>query len=284
MGKYGGEGSFFLEGKGAFDSTVEIRNPAHLIVEDLEITNTIPGGKLRDGLYGVRVVADGGGEVEGFVLRRLQVHHVSGGWDRHAGAGIGCIAAGDDPKTGSKRSCFVNLRIEDCCVHDVSFYGMFVSGWANRFRDARWYPSRNVLVRNNLVYETGGDAIVVIATVNAILEHNEAYRGSRGQLNGGQTPSGGMWPHSSDGAIVRFNKVAGLRGAMDCEPYDVDISCRNTTVEHNISEDNSGGLYPEQARKGGGTPAPRPAILTRVSAARSRAARPGRPVPGGILR
>ncbi len=242
VGRYGGKAPAVLAGEGKSDSTVEIRNCAHLVLEDLEITHELPDGKRRDNLYGVRLVASGGGEFEGVVLRRLHVHHVSGGWDRHGGAGIGCSAAGDDPKTGSKRSRFVGLRVEDCYIHDVSFYGLFVSGWANRFRDARWYPSRGVRVKDNLLHDIGGDAIVLIATENSAMEHNEAYRTSRGQQNGGQTPSGGIWPHSSDGAVVRFNKVAGIRGKMDCQPYDIDINCRNTTIENNLSQDNSGGF------------------------------------------
>lgn len=242
VGKYGGDEYPVLAGEGEPDSTVAIRNPAYIIVEDLEVTNTLPDGGRRNGMFGVRVAADSGGEFHGVVLRGLHVHHVSGGWDRQGGAGILLSAGGDDLNTGSKRSRFIGLRIEDCCVHDVSFYGIFVTGWANRNRDSRWYPSRKLVVRDNLVYDTGGDAIVVIATQGALLEHNEAYRCSRGQQNGGRTPSGGIWPHSSDGATVRYNKVAGIRGMMDCQPYDIDINCRNTVVEFNMSEDNSGGF------------------------------------------
>ena len=242
IGKYGGKAFPVLAGEGKTNSTVEVHNPAHLILEDLEITNKLPDGKRRDNLYGVKLVANAGGEFEGIILRRLHVHHVSGGWDRPGGAGIGCNAMGDNTNTGTKRSRFVGLRVEDCYVHNVSFYGMFVSGWENRFRDTRWYPSRNVAVRNNFLHDIGGDAIVIIATENSAMEHNEAYRTSRGQQNGGQTPSGGIWPHSSDGTIVRFNKVADIRGNMDCEPYDIDISCHNTIVENNLSENNSGGF------------------------------------------
>lgn len=242
VGKYGCGTFPQIASGGKADSAVEIRNSAHVIVEDLEITNEPPDGTRRDGLYGVRIVADKGGEFGGILLRRLHVHHVLGGWDRHGGAGIGCIAAGDSPRTGAKRSRFAGLRIEDCYVHDVSFYGMFVSGWDNRFRDSRWYPSRNVVVRNNLLHDIGGDAIVLIATDKSVMEHNEAYRTSLGQQNGGRTPSGGIWPHSSNGAVVRYNRVSGINGQLDCEPYDVDINCRDTLIEHNISEANSGGF------------------------------------------
>lgn len=242
VGKHGGKAYPVIAGEGIPNTTVEVRNPVHVVIQELEITNELADGKRRDGLAGITVTANSGGDLADITLRRLHVHHVSGGWDRHGGFGIYCPAAGDNPKTGSKRSRFVDLRIEDCYVHDVSFYGIAVSGWENRFRDERWFPSLGVRVRNNLIHDTGGDAIVLITTKNATMEHNEAYRGSQGQLNGGSTPSGGMWPHSSDGTIVRYNKVAGIRGLMDCEPYDIDINCRNTTIEHNISQDNSGGF------------------------------------------
>ncbi|MGA0333861.1 MAG: hypothetical protein ACO3NW_07890 [Kiritimatiellia bacterium] len=46
-------------------------------------------------------------------------------------------------------SLFDGLRVEDCFFHDVSFYGILVSGWENRFRGDGWFPSTGVVIRNN---------------------------------------------------------------------------------------------------------------------------------------
>ncbi|MGA0368767.1 MAG: hypothetical protein ACO3N7_04885 [Kiritimatiellia bacterium] len=77
------------------------------------------------------------------------LHSVSGDWDRHGGAGIHFSAKGDAPDGSTRRSCFDGLRVEDCFFHDVSFYGILVSGWENRFRGDGWFPSTGVVIRNN---------------------------------------------------------------------------------------------------------------------------------------
>jgi hypothetical protein len=111
------------------------------------------------------------------------------------------------------------------------------------------------VVRNNLTHDTGGDSIVVIACDKPLIEHNEGHRSAIGQLNGGKTHAAGMWPHSSDGTVMRYNKVVGIKAKKDGQAFDVDINCRNTLIEYNWSQNNGNGilLLCSPARKMPGT-------------------------------
>jgi len=231
-----------IAGDGKADTAVILKNGSYWVIEDLEITNTIGEGNRRNGMRGVQVVADAGGVYRQIVLRGLHVHHVSGGWDRHGGSGIGVISRGDNEKQGACRSRYDGLLIENCYVHDVSFYGILVSGWENRLRGEKWFPSSGVVLRNNFTHDTGGDSIVVIACEKPLIEHNEAHRCAIGQSNGGKTHAAGMWPHSSDGTVMRYNKVMDIKAEKDGQAYDVDINCRNTLIEHNWSQRNESGF------------------------------------------
>ena len=51
-----------------------------------------------------------------------------------------------------------------------------------------------------------------------------------------------MWPHSSDGTIMRYNKVVGIAAKKDGQAFDVDINCRNTLIEYNWSQKNKSGF------------------------------------------
>jgi hypothetical protein len=234
VGLYGEGARPRIAGEAVLNTTVSLNNGQHWIIEDLEITNQSVDGSRRNGMSGIKVYADAGGDFKNITLRRLHVHHVSGDWDRQGGRGIDVGSAG-----GSR---YDGLLIEDCFVHDVSFYGILISGWGNRYRDARWFPNLNVVVRNNFTRDTGGDSIVVISCEDPLIEHNEAHRCAIGQSNGGTTHAAGMWPHSSDGTIMRYNKVKDIDAAKDGQAFDVDINCRNTLIEYNWTEGNTSGF------------------------------------------
>ena len=255
VGSYGKGKAPLIAGAGKEDSAVLLQNGSHWVVEDLEVTNTIPGGKRRNRMKGVWVEANAGGVFKNITLRRLYVHHVSGDWDRRGGSGILVHASSDREDGSTHKSRYDGVLIEDCYVHDVSFYGIMVSGWENRFREKdKWFPSTGVVVRSNLTHDTGGDSIVVISCDKPLIEHNEGHRSAIGQLNGGKTHAAGMWPHSCDGTVMRYNKVVGIKAKKDGQAFDVDINCRNTLIEYNRSERNESGFLlvcsPNQAVPG----------------------------------
>jgi len=242
VGRYGKGKAPLIAGEGKKSSAVLLENGSNWVIENLEVTNTIPGGKRRNKMRGVHVEASAGGVFENITLRRLHVHHVSGGWDRSGGTGILVTASGDKDDGSAKKSRYDGVLIEDCYVHDVSFYAIMVSGWYNRFRDKRWFPSTNVVVRNNFTRDSGGDSIVVISCDKPLIENNEGHRSAIGQSKGGETHAAGMWPHSSDGTVMRYNKVVGIDAKKDGQAFDVDINCRNTLIEYNWSQRNKSGF------------------------------------------
>jgi hypothetical protein len=238
IGRYGSGPAPAIDGNGA-KTVLFIRNTDHCIVEDLEITNRGSDQKAHTGIH---FSASRQGAVYGPTLRRLWVHHVSGHDERNGGCGI-LVSAGPDPN--GQASWLVGTTIEDNHLHDLPFNGILVSGWYTRGRNpdgTLTAPSTGLVIRGNLLYDIAGDGICIINTQGAVIEHNELHRGSTGQLRGAKTPSAGIWPHTSDDTIMRYNRVEGLRGSLDGQAFDVDIDCRRTIVEYNLSRNNGTGF------------------------------------------
>ncbi len=214
-------------------ATIRLDNVAHWIIRDLAITHPLPE---RGFVWGLFINADGGGHYADLTLRGLHVHNVSGSVRRGgAPAGIGLRLG--------RNTAFDGVLIEDCYIHDVGFYGIVVDGWLNRNR-ARgdYFPSRNVVIRNNLLHDIIGDGIVPIICEAPLVEHNEVHRHTLNQTMGEQEHAAGIWPFGCDDAHIRYNRVMGGRGVHDGEAYNVDNDNRNAVIEYNYSQNNGGGF------------------------------------------
>jgi hypothetical protein len=226
--KYGGEEKPIINGNGAAEDAVLLKNQEYWEINNLEVTNTssTPGTRR-----GVRLVADNYGDVHHIYVRGLNVHDVNGSNQVKENGGITYNCVGE-----SKPSRFVDLRIEDNHIHHVDRSGIF--GSSTHWVRSNWYPSLGVVIRNNVLDDIGGDGIVNVATDGAVVELNVVAHASQRS----QDYNVGIWPWSADNTVVQFNEVYGTRGQHDAEGFDSDWNSRNTIIQYNYSHDNEGGF------------------------------------------
>lgn len=214
-------------------NSVLVEGPSYITLQDLEITNPGSNKTARRGVY---VYAKDSGEVRGLTLRRLYIHDVQGrmpstsGGDRaagkYAGASGGIIieAAGNNTAT-----YFRDTLIEDNVLRDVSRQGIYTwSNWCRRDAMAafwrnlcfqNWNPSTGLRIRNNRLFNVGGDGIVVHGNDNAVVDHNRVHVFN---LNNGGV-SAGIWTANADGTLFQYNTVSGGKttndGKLTCPPF-----------------------------------------------------------------
>jgi hypothetical protein len=151
-------------------------------------------------------------------------------------------------------SWFENVFVTDNEIFKVSHTGIWLDtqwgkrpglGWGYNVYvsdENGWYPAKNIIVQNNHISYTGGDAVILIATKNSFLDHNTAMHIN--YLGRAEAYSAGIWPHSSVNFVMQFNEVAYTHlehGAGDGEGLNVDIACVNTLVQYNYVHHNDGG-------------------------------------------
>ena len=123
-----------------------------------------------------------------------------------------------------------------------------------------WTPTTkasatSVVVRHNRMRDLGGDAILILGSVKALVEYNVVNDAC--MRCGGPhvaVPDGtewynpcaaAIWLHTCDGVIMQFNEVYDTRvaGALnrDGQAFDFDFNCTHCVLQYNYSRNNAGG-------------------------------------------
>lgn len=228
IAKYGGDALPIINGAGLTENAVLLKNQEYWEIRNLDITNT---GETRAVRRGVYVLVENSGDLHHIYLQNLTVHDVNGDFKEKVNGGIHYGSIGD-----MKPSRFIDLRIEGNHIYHVDRSGVF--GWSTHWVRSKWYPSLGVVIRNNVVDDTGGDGIVNVATDGALVEHNVVSRASQRS----QDYNVAIWPWSADNTIIQYNEAYGTKGQHDSTGFDSDWNSRNTIIQYNYSHDNEGGF------------------------------------------
>lgn len=221
-----------VDGNGVFTEAVLIFNSEYLKFENFEITNHGDQPKARR--MGLHLVLDNFGISHNTEIVNLSVHDVNGSNVKKEGGGAGIHWTNGGRKV---KSAFDGLRIENCRIERTDRNGITSSGYWSR-KD--WFPSRNVVIKNNYLNDIGGDGIVPIGCDGTLIEHNYLYHAGQRFPEG--DAAAGIWPWSCDNTVIQYNEVAYTAGPWDSQGFDSDWNCKNTVIQYNYSHNNEGGF------------------------------------------
>ena len=215
-----------IDGDG--EDAVRLYNVQFFELRGFEITNRGDRPAVR---RGVHVFLDNFGTARHIVLAGLYIHDVNGTNEKKDNGGIIFRTLGDRVPTR-----FDGLTIERNIVWRVDRSAIAAQSY-HMWR-TRWFPSLNVVIRDNFVDDIGGDGIVPWATDGALVEHNIALHCNRRAA----TYNAGIWPWSADNTVFQLNEAAFTHTTMDGQGFDSDYNSRNTLFQYNYSHDNDGGF------------------------------------------
>ena len=170
---------------------------------------------------------------------------------------------------GNKPSWFDGVTVENNTFDAVARNAIYTStNWAARDTAQLWgrknfniegspvFLSENIVIRGNEISNIGGDAITIIGTNGALIEHNTVANSALRYNNQTKTENNGniatsniawasIWCHSSDNCVMQYNEVYGNRAdnnGQDLQAFDIDHSCNDCIVQYNYSHNNAGGF------------------------------------------
>lgn len=211
----------------------------------LEITN-------KTGSAGITVKANKPGATRGITVTKCDFKNinVSFNFTGHGNAGVCLSALGKEPVW------FDGVSIYDNTFKKVARCGIVVtSDWTGKDKNqtwgckndidaGEWFGSKNIVIRNNILDEIGGDGILVMGGDGALVEKNVVSNSGLFK-DVGKIHWVAIWCHSSNNCVFQYNEVYGNSGknnGNDLQAFDADIACENCIFQYNYSHDNDGGF------------------------------------------
>lgn len=244
-----------IHGEGKVLYTIWLHNVSFWEVNNLEITNQ--GEEPLTGRTGVVVSGDDtvdqreGNVLEHLYLNHLYVHDVNGDAitkDGHNGGIYYHIFATNQDKPLK----FKDIVVQNCYIRDVARTGLSVGSTQCLRLDSnlshhtpeelRQHLHEDVIIRNNYIERSGGDAIVPQYCYEPLIEHNVSQEASIGtRLNPNLMYNAAIWPWQCFKALFQYNEAFGTYLNGDGQAYDCDYAW-GTTYQYNYSHDNEGGF------------------------------------------
>lgn len=244
-----------LDGNG-IQSVVSLSNQEYVEIRNLEITNTHPNYNSDFGLNtsdnrntvlrAISVTAKNFGTVSGIRIQDCYIHDINGHLGNKLNGGI-YVQIGADSSNGrliGVPTKYDDMLIEGCTFLRVDRSGIkaVISSWCTQYYEnptpINWYPSTNVVIRNNYMEKIGGDGITVRDTDGALVEHN-LVKDSRYQNTGYNVA---IWPFQAANTVIQYNEVSDTHGTEDGQGLDCDYASSNTLMQYNYSHNNEGGF------------------------------------------
>ncbi|MCO1574950.1 right-handed parallel beta-helix repeat-containing protein [Crossiella sp. SN42] len=239
LGAYGEGAKPHIAGGGA-RAAVHLNNVQYWEIRDLRVSNSGPQPGPEERRAGIHVTLTDFGVGHHYVVADVEVHDVNGSdhKDPDPSGGILFSALGSQRPTR-----FQDVLIERNKVTRVDRTGIGTTSlWAKRSEHpdgpgSSFAPIRDLVVRDNVVTDVGGDGIVPQNTLGALVERNRVHKFNMRSSGW----NAGIWAWNSDDTVIQYNEVSGGFGVRDSMAFDFDGASRNVLYQYNYSHDNDGG-------------------------------------------
>jgi len=251
--------------------TVRLYNQEYFEIRDLKIKNfqpfekplkienngnTIYVNSIKNGIY---IEGKDCGTLHEIFLINLEICDVNGDMSTKDNGGIFVEITGNVDESKRIPSNFDGLYTYGCYIHHVDRTGWSnTSIWWNRSLNStwgdtlangkvhNWFPSKNVVLRNNKFEYTGANALIVRVAESPLVEFCLfSHNGWKGSGNA-------CFPFNCDNALFQYNEACytiynseadswdGKKDA-DAGGFDSDWNCKNSVFQYNYSHHNGFG-------------------------------------------
>jgi hypothetical protein len=232
ISSYGSGARPIIAGNGAA-AAIYLVNQSYWTIQNLEITDNAATAALRSG---IQLQNNTSGILKGISIIDNNIHNVKGYWSSTAGiqpstsSGIAFNLSDSYAANG-----WSGVLINGNTLTTDDAGGIYLGSLAGKGHDQN---TTGVDIENNTLTDVGGNDIVCIFCVDALVQYNVA-------TNSGSRYSGaGIWTALSTGAVEQYNEVSEQhKHGSDGQAFDTDLGTKNITVQYNYTHSDAWGFF-----------------------------------------
>jgi len=225
------------------DDGVYLYNQEYWEIRNLEVSNDC--GTVSNNRRGIHIQLEDYGTGTYYRVLNNTVHDVAGDPNSDSPKDTGGIIF---RVTGSSvQTKFSDVVVEGNTIYTTDRSGINMSSawWcraaANCSSGQAYYTWDPFTIRNNTLYDIGGDGIVLQYASGSLVEYNVLHD-AQARSN---RCNAGIWPWNADDVTFQYNEVYLVRltnSTCDGQGFDIDYGTARTTTQYNYSHDNEGGF------------------------------------------
>lgn len=274
---YGNGSAPVLDAKGiiganeSISHTIHLFNQEYIEIRNLKIINYNASEKPRKLVLkhtttyintpknGIYIEGKDCGTLHDIYLINLEICDINGDMSTKNNGGVFARIHWDKDVSKRVKSNFDGFYTEGCYIHDVDRTGWsnisvwdrrsLHSQWGDTLANGRihnWYPSKNIVHRNNKFERAGANALIVRVASSPLIEYcSFKYNGLKGSGNA-------SFPFNCDDALFQYNEASytfynteatswNHKPDVDAGGFDSDWNCKNTIIQYNYSHHNDHG-------------------------------------------
>jgi hypothetical protein len=246
-----------------------LENQEYWEINHLELTASMsqPGERKVGGIHVIATTADH--VLKHIVIRNCVLHHLTGIMKMYEHSAIwvgvpGYSSSSDEESVNVNEeghrphfaTSFDEVLIENNRIYEADRCGILVWTSAGPGRASIFLPglipSRNVVIRGNLLEDIGGDGILVLGSDRPLVERNTVRRCCKKagdpacfEEDFWAPCAAAVWFHHCLNGVIQYNAVydcARLPYNLDGMAYDFDYNCDGCILQYNYSRNNAGGF------------------------------------------
>jgi hypothetical protein len=241
--QYGVDGDKPLIHANGTDQAVMLMNMEHVVLENFRLTNPSDAPDRR--ARGIYIVANQPKAYKNITIRNNEIYNVIGWVQQNKRFSSGAIFIDSE----GNQARFENILIENNWIHDCTTRGITGNAGASNWLDTN-YLHNHVIIRGNLIDNTGCDGIRTIASKNVLVENNRVFRVGNYTMGEEALYIAACFPQHCGNTTWQYNEIAYTAptypgaGDMDSQAFDIDHDCIGTHIfQYNYSHDNTGGFF-----------------------------------------
>ena len=218
-------------------AVIYVKNQSYITIDSINIKSNITDS--TNTISGVKFESSGGNTCYGSVIKNCVIEGYAGeDWTTIESKNFTGITVAAAKYDGFYDGVTIeNNEIYDCKALGISVNGTY--GGCDLNAQVNEKSAKNVVVRNNFLYNIGKDGILVNNCNSPLVEYNVCGKSHSYAMD---TWHVAIWPFACYNALFQFNEAYDTMTTYDGQGFDCDYQCYYTTFQYNYSHDNTGGF------------------------------------------